>query len=322
VADSCSSPLVGAVAPPESLGIRFRRRSATPSALASLVFVAAVAAACGSGGSGATTATLSTRPVLPTQTLPGPAGLAGGSQPQPDGYMWLLARVPGAADLHLLNLTTAKVTQVVPATASSVVVAQSPSGLVGVGLATGTTGALELRNGSSGVLVSTVPLGAPVKDVFAGADGTTFYVLDGTPTSASVTLVNSQTGKASVSVPVPLDTVAVAVDPAGQTLFTAGSSGTIDQIAIGSGTVTGSYKIGVTPIQLAISPSGTTLYVLRSTATADNVAVVDVATEAQVRALPAPAHSVGVEASLDGHSLYLIVGTGTYGNIQVFALPG
>jgi len=86
--------------------------------------------------------------------------------------------------------------------------------------------------------------------------------------------------------------------------------------------VTGSYKIGVTPIQLAISPSGTTLYVLRSTATADNVAVVDVATEAQVRALPAPAHSVGVEASLDGHSLYLIVGTGTYGNIQVFALPG
>jgi len=62
--------------------------------------------------------------------------------------------------------------------------------------------------------------------------------------------------------------------------------------------------------------------VLRSTPTADNVAVVDVATESQVRALPAPTHSVGVQASLDGHSLYLVVGTATYGNIQVFALPG
>jgi DNA-binding beta-propeller fold protein YncE len=235
--------------------------------------------------------------------------------------MWLLARPAGAANLQLLNLTTGKIILAVPAAAGSVAVAQSPSGLFGVGLATSSTGALELRNGSSGVVVGTVPIGAPVKSVFAGADGTTFYVLDANAASASVTLVNSQTAKASVSVPVPLDTVAIAVDPSGQNLFAVGPSGTLDQITIGSGTVAGSFPVGGSPKALAISPSGATIYVLKSSASGENVGVVDVATESQVRALPAPAQSVGLQPSPDGHSLYLVVGTATYGNIQAFALP-
>jgi len=225
------------------------------------------------------------------------------------------------ANLQLLNLTTGKITQIVPVSSNSVAVTQSPSGLVGVGMASGTTGALELCNGSSGVPVATVPVSAPVKGVFAGADGTTFYVLNGTPTAASVTLVNSQTDKASISVPVPLDTVAIVVDPTGQNLFALGSSGTIDQIDIGSGTVTGSFKVGPSPVQLAISSPGSTLYVLRSVAGGENIAVVDVATESQTRALPAPAHSVGLQPSVDGQSLFLIVGTSSIGNIQEFPLP-
>lgn len=245
----------------------------------------------------------------------------GGAQPQPNGFMWLLARPAAGANLQLLNLTTGKVTQVVPASASSVAVTQSPSGLVGVGLASGTTGALELRNGASGVPVATVPVGAPVKGVYAGADGTTFYVLNGTATSASVTLVNSQTDKASVSVPVPLDTVAIVVDPSGQDLYALGSNGTLDQIGIGSGTVTASFGVGRDPVQLAVSSSGSTLYVLKSTAHGADVGVVDVATESQKRALPAPADSVGLQPSTDGRSLYLIVGTSSIGNIQVFTLP-
>ncbi len=318
-APSCSSPPAGADAPPEPLRthLRTRRRPATLSALTAL---AVAATACASGGSGAATTTTA-RPTAPVQTFAGPAGLAAASQPQPDGYMWLLARLPGSANLQLLNLTTGRISQVVPASSSSVDVAQSPSGLVGVGLASGSTGALELRNGSSGVLVATVPIGAPVKGVFAGSDGTTFYVLDATASSASVTLVNSQTARASVSVPVPLDTVAIAVDPSGQDLFAVGSSGTMDQITVGSGAVTGSFPVGRTPVALAISPSGSTVYVLKSTTSGVDVGVVDVATEAQQRALPAPAHSVGVEASLDGHALYLVVGTPAYGNVQVFTLP-
>ncbi len=283
--------------------------------------VGASVAACGSGGSGSTGTTATTRPAAPVQTFAGPAGLSGATQPQPDGYMWLLARLQGSANLQLLNLTTGKITEVVPASASAVALAQSPSGLVGVGLASGSTGALELRNGSSGVVVDTVPIGAPVKGVFAGTDGTTFYVLNATAASASVTLVNSQTAKSSVSVPVPLDTVAIAVDPSGQDLYAVGSSGTLDQITIGSGAVAGSFSVGRSPVALGISPSGSTLYVLKSTSSGADVGVVDVATEAQVRALPAPAQSVGVQASLDGHALYLVVGTTTYGNVQVFTLP-
>ena len=278
-------------------------------------------AACSSGGSSSGTTTTSTSASRPTQTFPGPSGLIAAAQPQPNGYMWLLARPTGSANLQLLNLTTGKITQVVLASVASVSVAQSPSGLLGVGIGTGTTGALELRNGASGVPVATVPIGAPVKYVFAGADGTTFYVLNGTSTSASVTLVNSQTDKASVSVPVPLDTVSVAVDPAGQNLFAVGSDGTLDEITIGSGTVAASFPVGKTPVSIAISTSGSTVYVLKSTTTGSNVGVINVGTESQTAALPAPANSVGVEASLDGRSLYLIVGTSTVGNIQVFALP-
>jgi DNA-binding beta-propeller fold protein YncE len=235
--------------------------------------------------------------------------------------MWLLARPTGGANLQLLNLTTGKIAQVVPVSAHSVAVTQSPSGLVGVGMASGTTGALELCNGTSGVPVATVPVSAPVTGVFAGADGTTFYVLNGTSSAASVTLVNSQTDKASISVPVPLDTVAIAVDPTGQNLFAVGSNGTLDQIDIGSGTVTGSFKVGPNPVQLAISSTGSTLYVLKSITGGANVAVVDVATESQTRALPAPADSVGLQLSADGRSLYLVVGTSKIGNIQEFSLP-
>jgi DNA-binding beta-propeller fold protein YncE len=282
--------------------------------------IAVLSTACSAGSASPAVTTAPRPPVAPTQTFPGPAGLVGGAQPQPNGYMWLLARTTTGANLQLLNLTTGKVTQVVPASADSVAVSQSPSGLVGVGLASGKTGALELCNGSSGVPVATVPVSAPVKGVYAGADGTTFYVLNGTTAAVSVTLVNSQTDKASISVPVPLDTVAVVVDPAGQNVFALESDGNLDQIDIGSGTVTASFKVGSNPVQLAISSTGTTLYVLKSIADGADIGVVDIATESQTRALPAPADSVGIQPSSDGESLYLVVGTASIGNIQVFSV--
>ncbi len=234
--------------------------------------------------------------------------------------MWLLARGHGSATLQQLNLSSGKISQIVPESSNADSTSQSPSGVVGVGVATATTGALELRNGSSGALLGTVPIGAPVKDVFAGADGSTFYVLNGNSTSASVTLVNSQSDKASVSVPVPLDTDAIAVDPSGANLFALGSGGKLDEITIGSQTVAASYPVGSMPVALAISPNGSTIYVLNSHDSIVNVGVIDVATERQTEAVPAPANAVGVQVSVDGTSLYDIVGTPTYGNVQVFPI--
>jgi hypothetical protein len=258
--------------------------------------------------------------VKPSATYPGPDGLLAGAQPQPNGVMWLLASAHGLADLQQLNLSTSKIDQIVPESSSANSISQSSSGVLGVGTATATTGALELRNGSSGVLLATVPIGAPVKDVFAGADGSTFYVLNGNSSSASVTLVNSQTDKTSVSVPVPLDTIAIAVDASGVNLFALGSGGKLDEITIASQTIAASYAAGANPVALAISTSGSTIYALNSHASVANVGVIDVATERQTEALPAPANAVGVQVSVDGQSLYDMVGTATYGNVQVFPI--
>jgi DNA-binding beta-propeller fold protein YncE len=279
-------------------------------------------AACGgstSAGAPSTTA-VSTHVVHPTRTYAGPAGLTAGGQPQPNGYLWLLAKSHGSANLQQLNLTTGKVVQVVPESAGADSISQSPSGVLGVGVGTSTTGAVEFRNGSSGVLLSTVPIGAPVKGVFAGADGTTFYALNGTASSSSVTLVDSQTDKATVSVPVPLDTKAIAVDPSGADLFALGAGGTLDDITIGSQTVNASFTVGTKPIQLAVSPNGSTIYVLNSDGSIDDVGVIDANTERQTKALPAPTNAVGLQVSIDGQSLYDIVGTPSYGNVQVFPI--
>ncbi len=288
-----------------------------------IAFIAAgsLLSACGGGSSGATATTAdAANTARPTRTFPGPAGLTDGGQPQPDGYMWLLARVGGSSDIQQLNLTTGSIGQIIPETAGADSISQSSSGVVGVGIATARTGALELRNGASGALVASVPIGAPVKDVYAGADGTTFYVLNSNNSSASVTMVNSETDRTSVTVPVPLDTVAIAVNPSGQNLFALGSGGKVDQITIGSGAVTASYPVGHDPIALAVSTSGSTLYVLNSMGAGANVGVIDIATESQAKVLPAPADAVAVQVSPDGGSLYVAVGTPTVGNIQVYTI--
>src|SRR5205823_1324045 len=91
-------------------------------------------------------------------------------------------------------------------------IAESLSGVIGVALAHGKAGALELLNGSTGTVRKTVPIGAPARQVVVGGDENTFYVLDGTAASTSATIVNSQNGKAVGTVPMPLNTVAITPD--------------------------------------------------------------------------------------------------------------
>ena len=81
--------------------------------------------------------------------------------------------------------------------------------------------------------------------------------------------------------------------------------------------------MGPNPVQLTTSDTGGTLYVLKTTqgGASGNVSVINLSTEGQTKALPAPAHSVDLQLSPDGMSLYLVVGTPTLGNVQQFALP-
>ena len=232
--------------------------------------------------------------------------------------MWLLAESKGDATLQELDLSSGKIQTVVPESTAAHALAQSPSGVVAVGVATGSTGAVELHNGSSGALIATVAVGAPVKGLAAGADGSTLYVLNGTATSSSVTLLNLQTDTTSASVPVPLATVGIAVQPTGQDLYALTAGGTVDEVNVGNGSVVGRFSVGPDPLQLAISSSGSTLFVLKRAGSGTNVGVIRLATERQQRAIAAPADCIDIQLSANGQQIYDVVGTPTYGNVQVF----
>jgi DNA-binding beta-propeller fold protein YncE len=161
---------------------------------------------------------------------------------------------------------------------------------------------------------------APARQVVAS--GTSFYVLTSWPGSASVTIVAARTGAITGTVPVPQDTVSVAVTPQGRPadIYVLERTGLVEEIATASGHIDQSFRVGTAGRALALSPDGDTLYVLKGTAAVSNVAVVSVATESVRRVLPAPSHCHGLLVSANGGQLYEVVGTASYGNIQVFAV--
>ena len=235
--------------------------------------------------------------------------------------MWLLAKAHGATTLQELNLTSDTIKVVIPASGNAGSLAQSGSGVVGVGLDAATAGALELRDGTSAVPTSTVSVGAPVKGVSARPVGTTFYVLNGTGASASVTPVDATTSKTSSSLPVPRDTTAIVVDRAGRNLYALEENGSVTQISLQNGSVLSRFRTGKNTLALSIAPSSTKLYLLERSGAVSDVAVVNLATEQVIRRIPAPRYCVGIQVSADGERIYDIVGTTRYGNVQTFALP-
>jgi len=198
-------------------------------------------------------------------------------------------------------------------------VAQTATGVIGLALGTDRAGALELLDGQTGKLIRTVPLSAPAREVVVASDGTTFYVLTGWGSSSSVTIVDSQDGRVQGTVPVPLEAVSVAPDIQQTTLYVLQRDGRVSQISIADGKVAATFVVGDSGQSLALSPDGTALYVLKDTDAGANVAVVNVATESVQRVLPAPASCLEVLVSASGSQLYEVVGTASYGNVQIFA---
>lgn len=234
--------------------------------------------------------------------------------------MWLLAKAHGSTTLQELDLTNDTVKVVLPASGNAGSLAQSASGVVGVGLDAANAGALELRDGTSGATTSTVSVGAPVKEVSAGTVGTTFYVLNGTGVSASVTPVDASTSKTSPSLPVPRDTTATVVDRAGRNLYALEQNGSVTQISLQNGSVVSRFRTGKNTVALSIAPGSTKLYLLERSGAVSDVAVVNLATEQVIWRIPAPRYCVGIQVSSDGEHIYDIVGTTRYGNVQAFAL--
>ena len=238
--------------------------------------------------------------------------------------MWLVAGSATAKTLQEINLLTGKIVEIVPIGAEADSLAESPEGTLAVGYST-PAGSVEFRNSSSGALIHAVTVGAPVKAIAAG-DGTTFYVLNGNATETSVDTVSSTGAAEPPSIGVALNTIGLAAGSAGDALFLLQNSGTVVDTPLGGAPgqtlANATFSVGSAPIQLAVSPDGSTLFILKNSGSTINVGVFSVATERQLRVLPAPAHSVDVVTSLDGAHFYALVGTPRIGNIQVYPVDG
>ena len=258
--------------------------------------------------------------MVPQRILRAPGSLVSATPPQANGVMWMLA---GKSSMGLFEMdsSTGRLTGSVSVSDAARSVAETTTGIIGVALGTSRTGALELFS-STGKPLRTVPLPAPARQVVVGSDGTTFYVLSGTATTSSVTIVGSRGGRILGSVPMPSDAVAVVPDVPQTDMYALERNGLVDEIDVTGGKVVAKFKAGSkgdTGQSITLSPDGNTLYVLKNAGAVSNIAEVDTRTEAVRKFLPAPSHCVEVLVSSGGGQLYEPVGTAKYGNIQVFS---
>lgn len=286
-------------------------------ALIGFVTAALVLAAC-SGTPAKENASIS---MVPQRILRAPGSLVAAAEPQENGVIWMLA---GRSSMGLFQMdsSTGGMKGSVSVSGAARSVAESSAGVIGLALGNKRSGALELLSGSTGKVSTTVPLPAPARDVTVGSDGTTFYVLTGTASTASVTIVGSRGGRILGTVPMPSDAVSVVPDSQETTLYALERNGLVDQINVTGGKVVAKFRVGSqddTGQSIALSPDGNTIYVLKSDGDAANIADVDAATESVRKVLPAPSHCVQVLVSPGGGQLYEVVGTATNGNIQVYA---
>jgi DNA-binding beta-propeller fold protein YncE len=287
---------------------------------AAAVLSAALAlSACGHGAPAAGLRHL-TSATSPVRIMSAPASLRAVTVPQANGISWGLAGQSSRGLFQLGAFSWHARGGSVSVSGAARSVAASAEGVVGVALGSRRSGALELLDSHTARPTATIALPAPARQVVAGSDGTTFYVLTAWPRSASVSVVSSRTGRISGTVPVPAGTVSVAPDPAQTALYVLQSNGLVDEISMAGGKISASFRAGDNGISLALSPDGSTLYVLKGSASVANVAVVQVSTESVRRVLPAPSHCREVLVSANGRQLFEVVGATGYGNIQVFAV--
>jgi DNA-binding beta-propeller fold protein YncE len=310
--------MTGGARQPGLVAASRRRTAGLLAALAAATLTAATLAGCGQAGQHDSPSAASAV-LLPEHIVNAPKNLLAAAPPQAGGSMWMLAGPPSAG-LFQFSVATGHASGSVSVSSSARSVAQSGTGMIGLATGTRRSGALELLRGTTPRPVRTVALPAPARQVVAG--GASFYVLTAWPGAASVTIVAARTGAITGTVPVPADTVSVAVTPQGRPadIYVLERTGLVDEIATASGHIDDSFRVGTAGRALALSPDGDTLYVLKGTAAVSNVAVVSVATESVRRVLPAPSHCHGLLVSADGGQLYEVVGTASYGNIQVFAV--
>jgi DNA-binding beta-propeller fold protein YncE len=258
--------------------------------------------------------------VQPARIIATTSALLGAGLPQTNGSLWLLAGGSGDKTLQQLNLVSGNVEHIVPVEGTAQFIAQSPDGTLAVGDNDG-HGTVHFRDPASGAILSTVTVGAPIKDITADGGAGQFFVLDGTATATTVNLVAVGNKGVIGAIGVAQDSVALVASPDGSQLYILSASGSVSVVPNAPGTnntATTTFPVGTDTTQIALSGDGSTLFVLSTENQVGDVDVVNVATERRSKILPAPSDSVNLAVSLDGTQIYVLVASPTVGNIQVF----
>jgi hypothetical protein len=283
-----------------------------------LFIMAATLAACGTTSKPKVPAKQRVAHAKPVRIVSAPAGSIATTAPQANGTAWVLAGTGSSKGIFNVDISSGKVVGSISVSNAARGIAESSTGLLGLAIGTANAGALEILNATTAAPVTTVALGAPAKFVVAGASGTSMFVLDGNSSSASVTNVDLQSHSVNGTVPVPLDTVAITVNPEQTSLFALQPNGLVSEISLAGGKVVSQFSIGHSGISLAIGPSGQTLYVLKGSAGVRNVAVIHLATDSVTSVLPAPAGCRQIVVTSGGRHLVDLVGTSRIGNLQIY----
>ena len=255
----------------------------------------------------------------PLNIVAGPAGIVSGTAPDTSNYSWVLVNLGSKANLQYINVSTGKEAGVVPVTSQARVVAVAPGGQIGVGLGGTTSGAVEFYSAQGFNLQGVIPLAGPVVDLVAGTDGATYYALQDVKGADSVSVIDARTLKSTGTIPLPSQTLSIAISPDQSTIYSLQANGDITVSDAQTGATTQKIPLTAGARQMALSQDGATLYVLKGSLKDDNVAEIDVTTEATVRVLPAPKNALWIAPSSDGTTLFDFVGTAKTGNIQSFA---
>ena len=195
-------------------------------------------------------------------------------------------------------------------------VAGSSRGLLALGLARPTTGAVVFLDATTGRRIRSVAVRGPVRALAFGYGGKTLYVLNGTAASMEVTRLSTSSFRVAGAVGVPRDPIGIVPDRSETAVWTLQRSGVLEETSLASGGTLAAFSTGNPAVAVAASPDGDRIYVLKRTATTMNVSIITSATEDVERVIPAALDSVALALSPDGRTLYDFVGTPGYGNIQ------
>lgn len=288
-------------------------------AVIGLTAAALTLAAC-SGGSGSTAKTTGDSYGMPPQhILAAPKSMLATTELQANGAMWALTG-PDSAGLFEIGSATGQVKTSFSVSDNARSVAESATGVIGLALASGQSGALELVNAQTKKVTRTVPLPAPAEQVAVAPGSSTFYVLTVRADMARVMIVNGQDGRVSGQVAVPSDVASVMPDTRQANLYAVERDGLLDQIGLPTGKLLAQIRAGSGGAEsVTLSPDGRTAYVLEQLGGIANIAIIDPAAKAVRKVLPAPTTCVQVLVSRSGGQLYEVVRGARSGSIQVAA---